>query len=124
VPPGADQSFDIGGFHQDLPHRLRHGSQKITIAALPQQLQQGHSVLGDRVLGARGVAFTSPSRLGPASAELSSVYSSSPADDGGAFLQECQIDEQQRLAASAVPLPCAVTEFKPFYDDLSALYRG
>jgi hypothetical protein len=30
---GADQAFDIG-FHQDLQHRLRHGSQKIAVAAL------------------------------------------------------------------------------------------
>jgi hypothetical protein len=37
VPAGADQSFDIG-FHQDLQHRLRHGSQEIAVAALLQQL--------------------------------------------------------------------------------------
>src|SRR4029077_3117312 len=37
VPAGADQPFDIG-FHQDLQHRLRHGSQEIAVAALPQQL--------------------------------------------------------------------------------------
>ena len=35
VPAGTDQPLDIG-FHQDLQHRLRYGSQKIAIAALPQ----------------------------------------------------------------------------------------
>jgi hypothetical protein len=33
VPTGADQTFDIG-FHQNLQHRLRDGSQEITFAAL------------------------------------------------------------------------------------------
>ena len=37
MPPSADQTFDIG-FHQDLQHRLRHGSQEISFAALLQQL--------------------------------------------------------------------------------------
>ena len=50
MPPGADQPFDIG-FHQDLQHRLRHGSQEIAVAALLQQLDQRHSVIGHRVLG-------------------------------------------------------------------------
>jgi len=54
VPPGADQTFDIG-FHQDLQHRLRHGSQEIAVAALLQQLNQRHSVVGHRVLGQLGV---------------------------------------------------------------------
>ena len=31
VAAGADQTFDIG-FHQDLQHRLRYGSQEIAIA--------------------------------------------------------------------------------------------
>jgi hypothetical protein len=30
VPGGADQTFDIG-FHQELQHSLRYGSQKIAI---------------------------------------------------------------------------------------------
>ena len=50
MPAGADQPLDIG-FHQDLQHRLRHGSQKIGVAALLQQLDKRHSVLGHRVLG-------------------------------------------------------------------------
>jgi hypothetical protein len=50
VTAGADQAFDIG-FHQDLQHRLRHGSQEIAVAALLQQLNQRHSVVGHRVLG-------------------------------------------------------------------------
>jgi len=50
VPAGADQAFDIS-LHQDLQHRLRHGSQKIAIAALLQQVNQRHSVVGRRVLG-------------------------------------------------------------------------
>ena len=54
VPAGADQPFDIG-FHQDLQHRLRHGSQEIAVAALLQQLNQRHSVVGHRVLGRLGV---------------------------------------------------------------------
>ena len=54
VPPGADQPFDIG-FHQNLQHRLRHGSQEIAVAALLQQLGQRHSLLGHRVLGRLGV---------------------------------------------------------------------
>jgi hypothetical protein len=54
VPASADQPFNIG-FHQDLQHRLRHGSQEISIAALLQQLGQRHSVVGHRVLGQLGV---------------------------------------------------------------------
>jgi len=54
VPAGADQPFDIG-FHQDLQHCLRHGSQEIAVAALLQQLGQRHSVIGHRVLGQLGV---------------------------------------------------------------------
>jgi len=50
VPPGADQAFDIG-LHQNLQHRLRHGSQEIAVAALLQQLDKRHSVVGHRVLG-------------------------------------------------------------------------
>src|SRR4051812_7727392 len=50
VPTGPDQSFDIG-FHQDLQHRLGDGSQEIAIAALLQQFDKRHSLLGHRVLG-------------------------------------------------------------------------
>jgi hypothetical protein len=50
VPAGANQPFDIG-FHQDLKHCLRHGSQEIRVAALLQQLDKRHSVFGHRVLG-------------------------------------------------------------------------
>ncbi len=50
MPPGADQAFDIG-FHQDLQHGLRNGSQEIRVAALLQQLDQRHSFVGHRVLG-------------------------------------------------------------------------
>ena len=50
VPASADQAFDIG-FHQDLQHRLRYGSQEIAVAALLQQLDKRHSVFGHRVLG-------------------------------------------------------------------------
>jgi hypothetical protein len=53
VPPGADQTFDIG-FHQDLQHRLRHGSQEIAVATLLQQLNQRHSLLSHRVLVSSG----------------------------------------------------------------------
>ena len=56
VPPGADQALDIG-FHQDLQHRLRHGSQEVALAALLQQLGQRHVLLGHRVLGGLGVKF-------------------------------------------------------------------
>lgn len=48
VPAGPDQPLDIG-FHQDLQYRLRNGSQEITIAALLQQLDKRHSVVGHRV---------------------------------------------------------------------------
>jgi hypothetical protein len=51
VSSGADQPLDIG-FHQDLQHRLRYGSQEIGVAALLQQLDKRHSVVGHRVLGA------------------------------------------------------------------------
>jgi hypothetical protein len=54
VPAGADQALDIG-FHQNLQHRLRYGSQEIAVAALLQQLNQRHSVVGHRVLGGLGV---------------------------------------------------------------------
>ena len=53
VAAGADQPFDIG-FHQDLQHRLGHGSQEIAVAALLQQLDKRHSVVGHRVLGRSG----------------------------------------------------------------------
>src|SRR5207247_993946 len=53
VPAGADQPFDIG-FHQDLQHRLRYGSQEIAVTALLQQLDQRHSLIGHRVLGGLG----------------------------------------------------------------------
>src|SRR5215467_10638836 len=43
VTAGADQAFDIG-LHQNLQHRLGHGSQKIAITALLQQVNQRHSV--------------------------------------------------------------------------------
>jgi len=33
VAGGADQPFDIG-FHRDLQHRLRHGSQEIATSAI------------------------------------------------------------------------------------------
>jgi hypothetical protein len=39
VTPGPNQPLDIG-FHQQLQHRLRDGSQKITLAGLLQQLGQ------------------------------------------------------------------------------------
>ena len=54
VPAGADQPFNVG-LHQDLQHCLRHGSQEIAVAALLQQLNQRHSVVGHRVLGQLGV---------------------------------------------------------------------
>ena len=47
---GADQALDIG-LHQNLQHRLSHGSQKIAITALLQQVNQRHSVVGHRILG-------------------------------------------------------------------------
>src|SRR5215472_11644454 len=50
VTAGADQAFDIG-LHQNLQHRLGHGSQKIAITALLQQVNQRHSVVGHRILG-------------------------------------------------------------------------
>src|SRR5436190_20382313 len=39
VAPGADQPLDVG-LHQQLQHCLRHGSQKIALASLLQQLGQ------------------------------------------------------------------------------------
>ena len=50
VTAGADHALDIG-LHQNLQHRLSHGSQKIAITALLQQVNQRHSVVGRRVLG-------------------------------------------------------------------------
>jgi TolB protein len=52
VAASADQPFDIG-FHQDLQHGFRHGSQEIAIAALLQQFDKRHSVVGHRGLGGR-----------------------------------------------------------------------
>ena len=46
----TNQAFDIG-LHQDLQHRLGNGSQKIAIAALLQQVNKRHFVVGHRVLG-------------------------------------------------------------------------
>jgi hypothetical protein len=39
VTTGADQAFDIS-LHQNLQNRLGHGSQKIAVAALLQQVNQ------------------------------------------------------------------------------------
>jgi hypothetical protein len=39
VTPGANQPLDVA-LHQQLQHRLRHGSQKIALASLLQQLGQ------------------------------------------------------------------------------------
>jgi hypothetical protein len=39
MTPGPDQPIDVG-LHQQLQHRLRHGSQKIALASLLQQLGQ------------------------------------------------------------------------------------
>ena len=62
MPPGADQAFDIG-FHQNLQHGLRNGSQKIAFAALLQQLDRCHSLVGHRVLGRlSGEVFAPPLR--------------------------------------------------------------
>jgi sRNA-binding protein len=49
VTPGADQPLDIG-LHQQLQHRLCHGSQKISLTSLLQQLGQYQSLFGHRVL--------------------------------------------------------------------------
>ena len=70
VPAGTDQPLDIG-FHQDLQHRLRYGSQKIAIAALLQQLGQRHSLLGHRVLGQLGVKRCNSTLAGPPGDHLS-----------------------------------------------------
>jgi hypothetical protein len=55
VPAGTDQALNIG-FHQNLQHCLGYGSQKIAVAALLQQFDKRHSLLGHRVLGAGGWA--------------------------------------------------------------------
>ena len=49
VAASTDQALDIG-FHQNLQHRLRHGSQEVALAALLQQLGQCHVLLGHWVL--------------------------------------------------------------------------
>jgi hypothetical protein len=49
VAPGADHPLDVG-LHQQLQHRLGHGSQKIAITGLLQQLGQHQSLFGHRVL--------------------------------------------------------------------------
>jgi hypothetical protein len=48
VPPGADHAFDLE-LHQPLQHRFRQLLEKIAAAALLQQLQQWHRVVGHRV---------------------------------------------------------------------------
>ena len=70
MPAGADQPLDIG-FHQDLQHRLRHGSQEIAVAALLQQLGQRHSLVGHRVLGGLGVKCCNSTLAGPPGDHLS-----------------------------------------------------
>ena len=42
----------------------------------------------------------------------------------GRFFKNVKLTSNKGSLLPPVPLPCAVTEFKPFYDDLSALYRG
>src|SRR5262249_42536452 len=54
VTPGADQPLDIG-LHQQLQHRLGHGSQKISLTSLLQQLGQYQSFFGHRVLSRFGL---------------------------------------------------------------------
>src|SRR5882762_7354363 len=49
ITPGADQPLDVG-LHQQLQYRLRHGSQKISVASLLHQLGQHQSLFGHRVL--------------------------------------------------------------------------
>jgi hypothetical protein len=49
VAPGPDQPLDIA-LHQQLQHRLGHGSQKISLAGLLQQRSQHQSLFGHRVL--------------------------------------------------------------------------
>src|SRR5499427_122054 len=49
VAPGTNQPLDVD-LHQQLQHRLRHGSQKITLAGLLQQLSQCQSLFGHRFL--------------------------------------------------------------------------
>jgi hypothetical protein len=39
VAAGANQPLDLG-LHQQLQHRLRHGSQKVALASLLQQFGQ------------------------------------------------------------------------------------
>jgi len=53
VTPGADQPLDIG-LHQQLQHRLSHGSQKISLTSLLQQLGQYQSLFGRVRRDARG----------------------------------------------------------------------
>ena len=53
---GADQALDIG-LHQNLQHSFRHGAQEIALAALLQQLDKRHSVVGHRILDAFGGAW-------------------------------------------------------------------
>jgi hypothetical protein len=77
VPPGADQALDIG-FHQDLQHRLRHGSQEIPVAALLQQLGQRHSVVGHRVLGQLGVKHRNSTLAGLPGDHLSLARARAP----------------------------------------------
>jgi hypothetical protein len=49
IARGADQPFQVT-LHQQLQHRLGHGSQKIAFAGLLQQLGQYQSLFGHRVL--------------------------------------------------------------------------
>jgi hypothetical protein len=49
IAPGADHPLDVA-LHQQLQHRLGHGSQKISIAGLLQQLGHHQSLFGHRVL--------------------------------------------------------------------------
>src|SRR5262249_39628244 len=63
ISPGTDQPFDIT-LHQQLQHRLRHSSQKITLAGLLQQLGQ-QSLFGHRFLSrASGASFCNSTLAG------------------------------------------------------------
>src|SRR5215472_10650085 len=62
VATGSDQPLDIG-FHQQLQHCLGHGSQKISLASLLQQLGQHQSLLGHRSSRALRVEVVANSTL-------------------------------------------------------------
>src|SRR6202011_4357926 len=79
VAPGANQPLDVT-FHQQLQHRLGHGSQKISIAGLLQQIGQHQSLFFHRALSRASGCSMAPPPSPPGQMATSTTPQPYPAD--------------------------------------------